>query len=286
MQENRNASICGSGGNQGGSGTVCIDTKRVLDSCRDRDCFEDTRVYLTCTGEEILANSSNVRTRSARLLWAFVGVDEVPFNCGFFQVTVRYYIEVEFEACLGVGRSQCFKGLAALEKQVVLYGGEGRAISFSSSPNNTYCGVCHMDNVATNDPVAIVETVDPIVLGTRVSDCNCPCPCGGAEYADIPEGIRNCMGEELVTNSNGPRLLVSFGIFSVIRIVRPAQLLVHATDYSVPDKECNAATNDDNPCSLFRTIAFPTAQFRGTTNTIDNHPPKNTGGGCGCGSRN
>ena len=135
---------------------------------------------------------------------------------------------------------------------------------------------------AGTDPVAIVETVEPIVLGTKVSECNCPCPCGFGEYADIPEGIRNSMGDELVLNSTAPRLLVSFGIFSVIRIVRPAQLLVNATDYSVPDKECTAATNDDNPCSLFRTIAFPTTQFRGTDNV---YKENNTGrsGGCGCG---
>ena len=286
MQENRNATFCGSdrgsnAGSGGCSGTVCIDTKRVLDSCRDRDCFEDTRVYLTCAGEEILANSSNVRTRSAKLLWAFVGVDEVPFNCGFFQVTVRYYIEVEFEACLGVGRSQCFKGLAALEKDVVLYGGEGRALTFTSSPRNTYCNLCDMGTAGTNDPVAVVETVEPIVLGTKVSDCNCPCPCGGGEYADIPEGIRTSIGDELVTNSVGPRLLVSFGIFSVIRIERPAQLLVQATDYSVPDKECNADTNNDSPCSLFRTIAFPTSQFRGT-DCLYNDTPTTRGGSCGC----
>lgn len=285
MQENRNATFCGShGGNNtsGGSGTVCIDTKRILDSCRDRDCFEDTRVYLTCTGEEILANSSNVRTRSARLLWAYVGVDEVPFNCGFYQIKIRYYIEVEFDACIGVGKSHSFKGLAVLDKDVILYGGEGRAISFSSNASSDYCSMCHT-KVGTNDPVAIVETVEPIVLGTKVSECNCHCPCGGADYADIPEGVRNSLGEELIVTSNGPRLLVSFGIFSVIRMVRPAQLLIHATDYSVPDKECNAATNDDNPCSLFRTIAFPITQFRGTERPIDVPTGRgNNNGGCGC----
>lgn len=283
MQENRNTSCgCANGANNGGfSGTVCIDTKRVLDSCRDRDCFEDTRVYLTCQGEEILANSTNVRTRTAKLLWAYVGVDEVPFNCGFYKVTVRYYIEVEFEACLGVGRSQTFKGLAALEKDVILYGGEGRAVTFTSTPGNTYCNVCNYNNAATNDPVAVVETVEPVVLGTKVSDCNCPCPCGG-EYADIPEGIRNTFCEELVTTSTGPRLLVSFGVFSVIRIVRPAQLLIQATDYSVPDKECNSATNDDNPCALFRTIAFPTTQFRGSETLSTVEPPHTKTGGCGC----
>ena len=34
--------------------SVCIDTNRVLDSCRDRDCFENVRVYLSSFGNEIL----------------------------------------------------------------------------------------------------------------------------------------------------------------------------------------------------------------------------------------
>ena len=282
MQENRNASFCNqqSNNNNGSCGTVCIDTKRVLDCCRDRDCFEDTRVYLSVCGEEILANSTNVRTRSAKLLWAFVGVDEVPFNCGFYQITVRYYVEVEFEACIAVGRSQTFKGLCALEKNVVLYGGEGKAISFSSTPNNTYCSIGDLSTATTNEPTAIVETVEPVVLGTKVPDCSCPCPC--AEYADIPECVRNSFGEEIVLSSGGPRIYVSFGIFSVIRIVRPAQLLINATDYSVPDKECTQATNNENPCALFRTIAFPVSQFKGTECLTEDTPPKKSGG-CGCG---
>ena len=287
MQDNRNTT-CGTNQsttrNPGCNGTVCIDTDRVLDSCRDRDCFEDTRVYLTRTGEEVLANSSNVRTRSAKLLWAFVGVDEVPFNCGFYQVTVRYYIEVEFEACLGVGRSQCFKGLAALEKNVVLYGGEGRALTFTSSPYNSYCSIQECKHAQTNDPVAVVETVEPVILGTKVSDCTCPCPCG--EYADLPDGVRTSFGEEILLNSTGPRLYVSFGVFSVIRIQRSAQLLVQATDYSVPDKECTAATNNDNPCSLFRTMPFPVSQFRGLDCNNDNTSNNTrTGGVCGCGNK-
>ena len=258
-------------------GTVCIDTHRILDSCRDRDCFENMRVYLTESGEEILQNATNVRTRSAQLLWAFVGVDEVPFNCGFYRVTVRYYVLVELEGCLA-GRSQSFKGISVFEKDVVLYGGEGRAVTFSSGTGNSYCSVCDMDNMGTNDPVAVVETVEPIVLGTKVNDCNCGCVC--TDYTEIPEGVRNCIGEDLVLNSLGPKILVSFGIFSVVRIERPAQLLVQATDYSVPDKECSAASNNDNPCSLFRTIAFPTNQFRGA-GTIPEATVRG-GGSCGC----
>ena len=161
MQDNKNASF-DLGRIGAGSGTVCIDTKRVFDCCRDRDCFEDTRVYLSPVGEDILANATNVRTRSAKLLWAYVGVNEVPFNCGFYQIVVRYYIELEFEACIGVGRSQCFKGLAAVEKEVVLYGGEGRAMSFTSATSGNYCDIGNGGSMGTNDPVAVVETVEPV----------------------------------------------------------------------------------------------------------------------------
>ncbi len=275
MQDNRNTSFCG----QNNSGTVCIDTFRVLDGCRDRDCFENARVYFSACAEQLITTSGNIRTRSAKLLWAFVGVNDVPFNCGFYQVTVRYYIEIEFESCLGGGRSQGFKGLAVLEKNVVLYGGEGRAYSFASSPENTYCQINDYNNGGNNDPTAIVETVEPIILGTKINDCNCPCSCTCTEYIDIPAGVITAFGENVVVNSDGPKVYVSFGIFSVIRIVRPAQLLVQGTDYCVPDKECTASTSTDDPCALFSNIAFPISQFKGT----NAYPAKNEkNGGCGC----
>ena len=264
MQDNRNTPI---NSQCDGRGTVCIDTQRVLDSCKDRDCFEDARVYLTNYGEEVISNATSVRTRSAKLIWAYVGVEPVPFNCGFYQITVRYYIIVEVEACLGIGKSQTVKGISVLEKDVILYGGEGRVISFTSSPENDYCSIGNVDTVVNNDPVAIVETVEPIVLGTKISDCACMCtPC---DCLEIPNDICNCIDGEINMSNGNSKLFISFGIFSVIRIQRSAQLLVQATDYSVPDKECAPASNDDNPCALFNTMAFPTNQFKTTFSTTD-----------------
>ena len=156
MQDNRNCQH-----NSLDRGTVCISTMRVLDSCRDRDCFENARVYLTAYGEELIATAANVRTKCARTLWAYVGVEEVPFNCGFFRVSVKYYIELELEACIGINRSQSFKGLAILEKDVVLYGGEGNITSYSSSPENGYCMIGDTDTVSNNAPTAVVEAVAP-----------------------------------------------------------------------------------------------------------------------------
>ncbi len=281
MQENRNGALgsCTSDGR----GTVCIDTKRVLDCCRDRDCFENARVYLTSIGEDIIANANSVKTRSAKIIWAYVGVDGVPFNRGFYQISVRYYIKIDLEACLGINKSQTFSGIAVLTKDVILYGGEGSVVSYSSSPENTYCSIGDLDTVSSNDPVAIVETIEPVVLGTRIIEPSC-CPCPVCECpCEIPKDVCSTIdGTLVVGNAQTPKLYVSFGIFSVIRLEREAQLLIQATDYSVPEKECTAATNDDDPCSLFSTMPFPACQFK-TTMAPDFTLPDRRGGGCGCG---
>lgn len=280
MQDNRNTGSS----SRDGRGTVCIDTNVVLDCCKDRDCFEDARVYLCEDGEDILATATNIRAKSAKILWAYVGVEEVPFNNGFYRVTVRYYIEVGFEGCCGVGRSKCFSGLIVLTKDVILYGGCGRAISFSSTPENNYCSIGNPDNMTTNAPHAIVETVEPIILGSKVVDCGCPCtPCLCCDCGEIPDVVRNAFGGSFNTADDGRRLFVSLGIFSVIRVERPTQLLVQATNYSVPDKECPTAPNGDNPCALFRTMAFPVSEFNGTCCNTGNEPPQRTNGGSGCG---
>ena len=85
------------------------------------------------------------------------------------------------------------------------------------------------------------------------------------------------------SNDSTPRLFISFGIFSVIRIEREAQVLIQATDYSVPDKECSAASNDDNPCSLFNNMPFPVNQFK--TTMAPCVELQNNSGGCGCSGR-
>lgn len=278
MQDNKNTSYCG-GRNNSAPGAVCIDTQRVLDSCRDRDCFEDVKVYLSAEGQALLQQSTNIRTRSAEILCAYIGVEEVPFNCGFYQITVRYYITVEFEVCSG-GRSQTLRGLTVVQKDVILYGGEGRAISFASGIGTDICAGCSIGGPATNDPIAIAETVDPVVLSTKVSDCSCPCACTCTDFVDIPASVQELFGEEIVINAEGAQILISLGIFSVIRIVRPTQIIVQATDYSVPDKECAPATQNDNPCALFRSMPFPTKQFRGTGKQ---EAPREEKGGCGCG---
>ena len=246
---------------------VCIETNRVLESCRDRDCFENARVYLSDFGNEVLEHTGAIRARSAKIIWTYIGIDPIQFNRGFYAVTIRFYVKIIFEACVGGGRSQELEGIAVLEKRVILYGGESGVNIFKSSAcNNDFCALPKPDCGEKNVPTAIVEVVDPVLLTTKImekgSECNCCCCC--CQENDLPEAVLSSLEAPLLFDEDadhGRRFLtVSLGIFSVVRIVRPAQYLIQATEYCIPEKECQAVEEDD-PCCVFRSMPFPTAEF-------------------------
>ena len=243
--------------------TVSIETGRILDSCRDRDCYENVRVFLTDIGYDIIDHTGNVRTKEAKIAWTYINIDPVPFNRGFYSLTIRFYIKLTFEACVCPGRSQEFEGVAVVEKKVILYGGESNVSVFRSTACDNFCSAPEPCCGTKNVPEAVVEVVDPIILSTKIvekhecnSCCNCCCCCD-----DIPEkivtGFEGCIGNGDHTER---QLLVTIGIFSIVRIVRPAQYLISATEYAVPDKECVTA-DEDNPCKIFNNMAFPVCEF-------------------------
>lgn len=269
---------CGRGGD---THTVCIETNRILDSCRDRDCFENVRVFLTDLGRDIIERTTQVRVKDACIAWTYIGIDPVRFNRGFYTVHIRFYIKFIFEACLCAGQAREFDGIAVLEKQVVLFGGDCSVSIFrSSADGTTFCAEPQPCYKERSVPTAVVEAVDPIVLGVRVLEPACPEPvCCCCCACDVPASIAGCLSAPLCHDGCGEHdrgehdrgghvgertLVVSLGIFSLVRLVRPAQYLVNATEFVIPDKECISAT-PDNPCDLFRSMAFPISEFAPTS---------------------
>lgn len=260
MSENRFS--CGTPSLSGSRDMVCIETNKILDSCRDRDCYENLRVYLTDCGNEIIEHTSSIRVKDSCIAGAYVSIDPVKFNRGFYSVNVKFYLKLVFEACVGNGRSQEFDGVAVLEKNVVLFGGESNVSIYKSSPDaGDYCSIPELCCGSKNVPIAVVEVVEPIILNAKILEdkshsCCCCCCCD-----DFPHAVTSKINGMLCTRGDEEKYLaVSVGIFSVIRIVRPAQYLVNATEYAVPDKECVAAGSDD-PCCVFNSMPFPIGEF-------------------------
>ncbi len=281
MPENRNNSANQSCGRE----TVCIDTYRVLDSCRDKDCFEDVKVYLTDFGQELISRTQSVRTKKAEIVWATLDVNAVPFNRGFYQINIRMYVKVTVEVCCN-GMPQELVGIAVVEKRVILFASEGNVSIFKSDPFED--NLCRRPNLSgnrvnTNLPVAVLETVDPVILSSKIVEpTTCCCCCCSLD--DIPGEVASDFNGNLADTDGERFLVVSLGFFSVVRIERPAQYLINATEYTVPDKEC-VSPEEDDPCALFRSMSFPVNEF---------YPPSfasqdsgqsigHGGRGCGCG---
>ena len=262
--------------------TVCIEANRILDACRDRDCYENTRGYLTDLGNDIIERTGTIRTKEAAIAWTHISIDPVQFNRGFYSVSIKFYVKLTFEACIGGGRSQEFEGIAVVEKRVILYGGESNVCVFRSTPaEDSFCRLPEPCHGARNVPEAVVEVVDPIVLSTKIIEkhdyhCCCNCCCC---VDDIPEaiigGFDGCLSDHDGINRY---LSVTLGIFSIVKIVRHAHYLINATEYCVPDKECVVA-EEDNPCRIFNNMEFPIGEF-----CPPDHIPFNGSKdkGCGC----
>lgn len=264
-----------------GKENVAIEASRILDSCKDRDCFENVRVFLTEYGSQIIERTNTVRVKHACISETYIGLDPVQFNRGFFAVNIRFYVKLTFEACVAVGHSQEFDGIAVLEKKVILYGGESNVSVYKSlSADMGFCAMPEPSRCEKNLPTATVEAVDPIVLDVNIfenpRECTCCCCC-----CDIPENITGRLAGNLIdddTSTNTRYLAVSLGIFSVVRITRLTQYLISAQEYCIPDKECVTNQKDD-PCSVFKSMAFPTQEF--CTGSLPPYNP-DKGGRCSC----
>lgn len=235
---------------------VCIHTRKVYDSCRDKDCMQDVRVYLTASSQAILDNAISVKAQNAELLWSYIDVEPITYNRGFYTVDVRCFYRVECDAFTGVGRPRRIVGLASSDKRTILFGSEGSARIFSS---NYVLGSEDVQNAErSNLPIAEVEMVDPVCLSARMVDPCCEVELA-AVMADIPADICSCFEEDLVVGSDVRQLLVTMGQFSIIRLERDIQLLIPAYDFCMPQKECPG--DPDDPCALFQNFRFPVDAF-------------------------
>lgn len=255
---------------------VCVHTKKIFDSCKDRDCVEDLRVYPTRCSQELIDRAQSVKAGCAELLYAYINVEPVTFNRGFYTVDVRYFYRITASAFVGAARPVEICGLAVFDKRAVLFGSEGSAKVFSSRPGGD--GRMPSCLPETNTPTAVVEAVDPLILDMKLVDvCECrPCDC---VCVDIPDAVAACFGDELVISGDQHRLFVTLGQFSIIRMERDTQLLIPAYDYCIPTKDCSCSEGEcvqQDPCELFRQVQFPVNEF---------FPSSTANGGgndCGC----
>lgn len=262
----------------------CIDVNKIFDSARDKDCLENLRVFLSADAQEALDRASSIRCRNVDIVSTSISLETVPFNKGYYQVNVRFYFCCTFDVCIYNGTVQEIRGVAACDKRILLFGGEKNISIFTSDPNNnSFCPQAPTDCEAQSTlPTAVVEVAAPICLDTRVVDCNRPfgsCCCG---VDALPDSIRCCNGTPVADGFGTNRLFVTIGIFTVIRLVRPVQIMLPSCNYCLPDKDSTPAGCANDPCSVFASLGFPTGEFIPSTEPQEQENPPHQHG---CGGR-
>ena len=235
---------------------LAIHTQKITDSCRDKDCIEDLRVYLTSESQAVLDSAAGAKVRCADLLCAYVDVEPVSFDSCRYCVDATFYYRVLADALVSGCRPTALTGLAVFSKRVVLCGEDSNVHVFTSDSNGLDC-------CSSAAPTAVVEVLDPMVLSSKVKGvCDCDCGCKDTTMVQIPTAISQMFDGDLVLAGENRRLLVTLGQFSVIRLERDAQLVVPVLRCSLPAKECcdNGGCAED-PCEMFSRIPFPVEQF-------------------------
>jgi len=237
---------------------VSINTRKIFDSCRDKDCVDDLRVYPTVSSQAYIDNALSIRPRSAELLYVALNVEPISFNRGYYTVDCTYFYRVTGEV---FPSGQSVLGLAVFDKRAMLFGSEGSAMTFSSDN-------AQPETVSNDLPVAVLNAVDPIALYMKLVDSDNVLP-PEIEPRVIPDFITAAFPEPLVLTPTQRRWYATIGQFSIIRLERDTQLLIPAYDYSLPDKDCPGSTPDD-PCELFSRIGFPMEEFFPPDSVADN----------------
>lgn len=233
---------------------VCIDAGKVYDSCMDKDCAENLRVYFSSCDQQKIAQAVSCRVKCAEIVDTKIDVEPVAFNRGFFSCDITFCIAIKCEVQTGscaCGQYETVTGLAQYSKRVILCGGEGTVKTFSSRAVS-----CDEDSdvvADTNLPRCTVQVVDPVVLDSKIcKKCECPYCCGFSQRA------LSLVGGEVSTDAERA-LYVTLGIFSIVQLVRNVQMLVPVYDFCVPQKRCKQS--NDTPCDIFESIEFPVNEF-------------------------
>jgi hypothetical protein len=258
---------------------VCIQVEKVYDSCKEKDCIEDAKVIFNHHGciQKLIDKAINVKCRRSEVIDVYMDVEPVPFKRGFYSVDVKFFIKVTLD--FFVPKKRCgvkiipVNGVVVFDKKVLLFGSEGNVKIFKShfvehGIDTPIKSSLQQDNL----PVSKVEVAEPICLGAKIQDLMDKCFEDTCCIDQFPRGVVESLEADIIEEDDifdaqegdrgfpTRRVVVTIGLFSIIKLIRNVQLLIPAFNFCVPKKECVAAT-EENPCDLFETIEFPVDEF-------------------------
>ena len=140
---------------------LAIHTQKITDSCRDKDCIEDLRVYLTRESQSILDAAGGAKVRAAELIHTTIDVTPVAFHPNHYAIDLTFFYKVLADAAVSPCRPAAICGLALFSKRAVLCGENTGAHIFRSDAAGGTAGSL---------PTAVVEAIATNSRCEKVAD--------------------------------------------------------------------------------------------------------------------
>lgn len=235
---------------------VCIDANRVYDSCCDRDCLEDLRVFFTEETQALVNEATSVKMTGSKVLTVAIDVEPISFNKGYYSCDLTFTFLNDLDLYSSPNEiPTSVKGVSSFTKKVILYGSEGNVKLFTSD-DNIAAPAPRLVGENTNNPKCVLQCVDPVALTSRLAE-------GSTDYPNVffPAIVEEYLGGAVDTQPTADDTAVycTLGLFTIVQLMRDVQMLVPVYDYYIPEKQCDDIL--DTPCDVFRKIDFPTNDF-------------------------
>lgn len=244
--------------------------------------------YTTACGEtlqagDIIVPPSNAATVSiSDLKISRIGIVSKkpnPFRPGFWDVEIKYVFTYILTFRNGdCGDICCVPANSIYKAKVTLFGSIGGDIVMASDLYDSDCTTTNMGPYVTVEAKAVALAAElkypnncnnfagcgcntgcGTICGCSC-DCGCDCDCGcntncgcGCDCnCDCDCGC-GC-GDNCAPIANS--VLVTIGLFAIVKIFRPVNILVESSGYCVPE-ECAQSSGSCSPCDFFDSIEFP-----------------------------
>lgn len=224
----------------------------IILQCRQQSCLTDGIIgparATTCSticgerineGEIIYApcEATSVTAEDFRLKKiVIVGKEQSPFRNGFWDVDLKYVFlyKLVFRETNGEIIC-CICANSIFTKRVTLFGSIGTDIMIASDLFGS------ISDVLDGEPIVVAE-------GKAV-----------ALSAEMKCAKRRCGCDEALEGRNGKEVIVTIGLFTIIKLCRLVDLTVESRGFCVPE-ECENQS-PLTPCEFFDTLDFPFEVF-------------------------
>ncbi|HIT72784.1 hypothetical protein B5E58_03930 [Tyzzerella sp. An114] len=283
----------------------CIIAQKIFDQCRIQKCLTPgilgvARTYSCgcddcCKDSEPVTPPSNASSVSVRDLVlskiSIVSKKKNPFKNCYWDVEVRFTFVYTLMFKSSEGCEICsVRATSSYNTKVTLYGSDAGDVVVAS---DLYCS----NDLLSSGPFVSVEgkaigLLAELKYTNRSSCCDCNCGCGCDCNCDCgcDCGCNNCNGcnnncNITLSGSYPVAVCVTIGLFAVIKLFRPVNIVVKTEGFCIPD-ECKGPSTTEDPCDFFNNLEFPMSLFEpGFTGKVSNNSSDNGNCNCGCGCK-